>query len=404
MWWETEGHLTVRQNQLFIGEFSAEELARRYGTPLFVYNGRRIEQNYQTLQAALNDAGLPDWKIHYAMKANPHPDVLETVKSLGAGIDATSPQEVRAAQNAGFPDREIVFTGTSLSNRDLADLAGSGVLINFDSLSALRRFPGDTGRKIGLRINSGVGIGRNAMMSTGGGSVKGLPVKFGINPAQLEEAAAIIREKGYRLHCLHHHVGSNWLGKNDKYFLALRNLLQTVRVLRQKSGAGIPLLDLGGGYGVPFGGDEKPFDAGGFFRTAAEIIRGSGLAFEAVKLEPGNFLLRDAGILLAEVNTVERKNRHTFAGVDAGLNVFNSAALYGYRHEIVACRCCQSAQTQKITVVGNICETGDIFGIGRELPPLREGDVLALLDVGAYAAVMGNNYNLRPRAEEVFLS
>ncbi len=396
------GHLTVRGNELFIGEEPVVELARKYGTPVYVYNLKRVEDNYLRMADALRKAGFKEWEIHYAMKANNNVHVLETIRKLGGKIDATSPGEVKLAWEVGFGDGDIIFTGTSLSNGDLEFLSGTGILVNFDSLSSIRRFRGEPFRKVGLRINTGVGIGRVEKTTTGGSEIGSLPVKFGIPLNRVDEAFDLIEEKDYTLSCLHHHVGSDWTGpKVERYFPALRNLLDVAARAEERLGYRIETIDLGGGYGVPHSEDEPEFPLYEFFSRVKEHLDERGFGRAKVIVEPGTYLVSDAGILVVQVNTVEEKNGRIFVGVDAGLNVFNSPALYNYYHEVVVCNRVAAEETVTATVVGNICESGDIFAVDRPLPKVEEGDYLAILNAGAYGYVMANNYNLRPKGREV---
>ncbi len=404
MWWEKENHLTETNGKLCIAGKPVNDLAQKHGTPLFIYNLKRIENNYQKLIKAFKKTAFKNFHVHYAMKANRHKEILHLLKKLGSGIDATSPNEVAYALKNNFSASKIVFTGTSLSNDDLNILAEKKLLINFDSLSSLKRFRGEEGQPVGLRVNSGIGLGKNKMIRTGGEESGGLPVKFGISKENLRKALEIIKQKKYKLQTIHHHVGSNWLGQNDNYFQALENLFEISREIEKKLDYPIETIDLGGGYGVPFTKEEKEFDPDSFFAEISKRILNSGLNFKSAIVEPGNYLVRDAGILVVEVNTVEKKNDNLFAGVNAGLNVFNTSALYGYHHEIIPCFVPSAPTVQHITIAGNICETGDLFGIKRRMPLIREGDFLAIHNVGAYAAVMGNNYNFRVKAKEITIN
>ena len=404
MWWEQKGHLTIRNNLLFVGNRCVIDLAKEHGTPLYIYNNNRVRENFATLKNALESAGFRNSRIHYAMKANNHVGVLKAIRELGGLIDATSPGEVSLALKLGFRDSDIIFTGTSLSDSDLDYLADTDVLINFDSISSLKRFKSKRGRRVGLRINTAVGLGRSPMVTTGGTITEGLPVKFGLYGKKVIQAIDTIMDKGLELYCLHHHVGSDWGPQQiDKYLLALRNLLEMVSKIRSSTSYEIPVLDLGGGFGVPHSETENIFPVHDFFNSVSKIINESTLDFSTIVIEPGNFLVADAGILVTQVNTIEQKNDHLFIGVDAGLNVFNSPSLYGFYHEIVSCNRCLDKQTQVSTVAGNICEPRDLFGINRKLPKIREGDYIAILNAGAYGRVMCTEYNLRPKGNEVLI-
>jgi len=249
MWWEKSNHLRIVNNRLFIGEYDVVTLTEEYGSPVYIYNLNRIKDNYIRMADALEKAGFRKWRIHYAMKANNNREVLRLIRRLGGGIDATSPGEVRLAIKMGFKENDIIFTGTSLSNSDLEFLAQTNILINFDSISSIRRFNSEDGRRVGLRINTGIGIGRVEKTTTGGSEVGQIPIKFGISGKAIDVAFDLIESKGFELYCLHHHVGSDWVGsKIEKYFQALDNLLKVVERAEMRFGKPVEVLDLGGGY------------------------------------------------------------------------------------------------------------------------------------------------------------
>jgi diaminopimelate decarboxylase len=453
MWWESHDHLDVRDNTLWFAGSPVSDAADEHGTPAYLYDTDKIAQQYASLTSAIEDSELPHTEIKYAIKANNHPAVVETLLECGAGIDATSPNEVTVARDLGCDERDIVFTGTSLSDADLGTVAESSVLVNFDSVSALQRFDAPQGRSVGLRINSGVGLGRSKKTSTGGtvsaesaasaatdedgtaagGSEPGdraetrtdeqsddshsddagIPVKFGIphgDEESLATAFRIIEDRGYDLDCIHHHVGSGWLddqafAPGENYLTALERTLSVAEAAEAR-GHDVGVLDLGGGFGVPHTEDEDPLDLRRLFDAVARQINDSSVEFERVFLEPGTYLVSDAGVFITRVSTVEEKGRYTFVGVNSGLNSFNSYAHYGYHHEVVntSTVTTESQRIESVVIAGNNCETGDLFTDERTLPTrVAEGDLLALLNAGAYGAVFTSEFNLREPAAEVIV-
>lgn len=404
MWWEESNHLEVVNNKLFLGGKSVIEMANNFGTPIYIYSLNRIKDRYLRLKDSLTENNLSNNRIHYALKANNNAKVIKYLFELGAGIDATSPGEVQFAKEIGFGEKDIIFTGTSLSNQDLDYLATIDVLVNFDSISSIRRFRSYEDRNIGLRINSGIGLGRTEKVTTGGEEIKGLPVKFGIKEEQIDRAIYLVQEKNLKIKCIHHHVGSDWLDNDiDRYIDALEKLLTIKRKMENKLNYTIDIVDLGGGIGLPHSREEKEFSLDRFFSRVRSCLKEYNIDFSKIIIEPGNYLVGDSGILVARVNTVEKKGNKTFVGLDVGLNVFNSPSLYNYYHEIIISNRVCNEKCSTYTVVGNICETGDIFAIDRKLPPVKEGDCLTLLNAGAYGAVMSSNYNLRPQGKEIII-
>jgi len=206
-WWTRAG-LEVRDQRLLFAGHDAERIAREHGTPLYVYDPERVTVNVGRLRAAFTRAGVPH-RIHYALKANRHPEYLARLRSLGdVGIDACSPQEVSLALEAGWQPREISYTGTNLSERDLDVILPQPLVLNLDSLSAIRRVARRArGRAIGLRINPQVGTGYSAQLTYAGEK----PTKFGIYPDRFDEALELARESGLEVRGLHFHIGSGWL-------------------------------------------------------------------------------------------------------------------------------------------------------------------------------------------------
>lgn len=403
MWWESKDHLKMKDGVLHVGDKNTVELASDRGTPTYIYDLTRIKNQYEKMHRALSESGLSDPQIHYAMKANNEERVLQCIKEIGGKIEANSIGEIELAREIGYEDSDIVFTGTSLSAEDLSFLAKSEVLVVFDTMSAMRNFDGEPGHPVGIRVNSGRGLGRGAEVRTGGDASKEYPVKFGLSDGKVLEAARILDEGGYKLTCLHHHVGSGWLEEQiPEYLSALENLLEIVSQLESENFC-INTLDIGGGYGVPHKKEEQEFPLTDFFHEVSRKIDEHEPEFEKIIVEPGTFLVSDAGVLLCKVNYLEEKRGRMFAGVDTGLNGFNSPAHYGYYHEIVPCNHSATDNDEVVTIAGNICEAGDLFAVDRSIPTIEEGDILAILNAGAYGYVMANNYTLRPVPYEVVI-
>jgi diaminopimelate decarboxylase len=422
MWWTRTEHLDISDNSLqFAGE-SVQDIVDQHGTPVYLYDPDRVIGRYERLRLAIEESALSAVDIKFALKANNNRLLLETLRECGAGIDATSPNEVKAARECGFDDENIVFTGTSLSDDDLAFLSQSELLVNFDSVSSLERFDADAGRRIGLRINSGVGLGRSKKTTTGGQETDGpdetkeadgesIPVKFGIpydEPHLLERAFDRIEDRGYDLDCIHHHVGSGWLGDQafdagENYLTAVDHTLGVIELAEQR-GHNVSVLDIGGGFGVPHAAAEEPLDLVKLFDGVADRLSESSATIDRVYIEPGTYLVSDAGIFVTQVTTVEPKNNRLFVGVDSGLNSFNSFAHYDYYHEVVNCNRVTVGENyeQSVIVVGNNCESGDIFTKERSIPTtVEEGDYLAFLNAGAYGAVFRSDFNMREQAAEI---
>ena len=400
-WWEIPKHQTSRNNQLWIANQKATRLAKQFQTPLFVYNANRIRENYRRLCEAFDATGAP-YSIHYAMKANPHPAILALLRKLGARIDAVSPNEVRLAKQTGFSPEKIFFTGTSVSNDDLTELIASGVLINIDSFSQMRRltekkFDGNAS----IRWNPGTGAGIHDHTITGGKFIKfGIPEKF------ILKAFQTARTNGLCVVGLHQHIGSGWLGNDVQKFL--KTVEKTISVGKKAEkilSKPLEFIDFGGGPGIRYQEKQTDFPIEKYAQGIANAMKKNSLNCPVV-IEPGRFIVGDAGILLTEVNTVEIKNVPVI-GVNAGFNALIRPAFYGAYHEIVNANRLHTPVKVASMVAGNLCESGDVFNTDkyslRKLPKTREGDILAILNAGAYGRAMASNYNLRERPAEILI-
>jgi diaminopimelate decarboxylase len=402
-WWIRPG-LEIVDGRLSIAGRDAETLARTHGTPLFVYDRRRLSANAERLIAALDSAGLRH-RVRFALKANPEPAALAALRDL-VGIDACSPGELLRALECGWPAEAISYTGTNLSDRDLDVILAHPVHLNLDAISQIERVgrrlaaAGAGGsRPIGLRVNPGAGAGYNQQLAYSGGK----PTKFGIYEDRLDEALAAAARHGLAIDTVHVHVGSGWLGDGLAAFeTAIARVAAIARRLRA-DGQPIAEVNVGGGLGVPARADERPVDLGAF---AAAIRRALGDLVDdgvVVGCEPGDYLAKDAAILLGEVVTVEERAGTTFVGLDLGWNVNCSYFIYRYAQEFVPCAAPAAPRTRRVTVAGHINEAGDVFAEDYPIAPVAEGDILALLNAGGYHQAMSSTHCLRPHAPALFL-
>ena len=398
-WWARPG-LTADAGRLTIAGRDAEALARERGTPLFVYDLDRFAENARRLRAAFDRAGLRH-RLRFALKANPDPVVLATIRDL-VGIDACSPGEVARALECGWPASEISVTATNLSDRDLDAILPTGAHLNLDAVSQVERAGrrlaalGLSRRSIGLRVNPGAGAGYNDKLEYSGAR----PTKFGIYPDRIDDAVRAAARHGLPIDTIHVHAGSGWLADGLPAFEA--SLATVVDVARRLIAQGHPIgeLNVGGGLGVPARANERPVDPDAYAAVIARHVDDLDLV---VASEPGDFLAKDSAILLAEVVTVEERGGTTFVGLDVGWNVNCSHFIYGYAQELVVCRAPDAARTTTVTIAGHINEAGDLFASDYTLPPVEEGDIVALLNAGGYHQAMSSTHCLRPHAPGLFL-
>jgi diaminopimelate decarboxylase/aspartate kinase len=331
-------------------------------------------------------------RLHYAMKANPHPAVLGAVHAAGVGIECVSRAEVEHALAClpGLEPREILFTPNFAPRDEYRWALEIGLRVTLDNLHPLRHW-GEMfrHREAFLRLDPGVGRGHHAHVRTGGSASK-----FGIPVGDLDEAAALAREAGLRITGLHVHAGSgigdasHWAGVAE-FLLGAAVRFPEARVF-----------DLGGGLGVPDRAGRASLDLAAL--DAALLAVAPRLGGRELWLEPGRYLVAEAGVLLARVTQLKDKGASAFVGVATGMNSLIRPALYGAHHDIVnLSRLEATGAMRESDVVGPICETGDVLGHARLLPvETSEGDVLLVATAGAYGAAMASHYNLRPPASE----
>jgi len=401
-WWVRPG-LDIVNGRLLVAGLDPEALARELGTPLFVYDRTRFAENARELQAALCAAGLA-YRVRFALKANPLPEVLAVFRALGepgdpasVGIDACSPGEVERAIECGWRADEISFTGTNVSERDLDVLLARRVHVNLDGISQVERYgrraPGST---IGIRIDPGAGAGYNDHLAYAGDR----PTKFGIAIDRLDDALAAARRHDLTIDTVHFHAGSGWLAEGLAGFE--RALIGAVEAVTRLRTAGCPIVEVnvGGGLGRPAREDERPVELDAY---AATLARHLGPLDVVVACEPGDYLAKDAAILLGEVVTVEHRRGVTFVGLDIGWNVNCAYFIYGFAQELVVCRRPDAPRTERVTVAGHINEASDVFAEDYPMPPVDEGDMVALLNAGGYLQAMSSTHCLRPVGAAVFL-
>jgi len=411
-WWET-GFVAVESNRLKIAGRDASELAARYGTPLYVYGKDRILELYARLDDAFGRHTGRETRICYAMKANPHKGILRLLRARGAWVDAVSPCEVETALKAGFPAERILYTGTSVSRTDLRSVfAIEGLTVNIDAAEQLavmgevkREFP-DRAIRVSVRWNPGVGRGFHAKAITAGKrSSDGTPIKFGVEAGKVLPVFAKARKMGFKPVGLHQHLGSGWV--REDFGMVRIAVDRLVRKAREVEKAGFPLefLDFGGGFGPRYLKSRDVFPVEDYIAYLTKAVDRAGLSVRALALEPGKFLVGDAGVLLLGVEYVKESYGNIFACVDGGtFNTVPRPAIYlTAHHEIVNAGRVDGTHKARVTVAGNLCETGDVFGRERSMPLPESGDVLAVLCAGAYCRSMASHFNLRQIPREVLV-
>jgi len=383
-----------RAGELWCEELRIADLVDRFGSPLYVYSGAAIDERVSRLRAAFG----ADAHICYAVKANPNLSLLRRLYARGIGFDLVSGGELRRLQAAGLPTDGAVFAGVGKEPWEIEAAVRSSILFfNVESehelplLAAAGKAAGAP-VAVALRINPDVQAGTHAYITTGSRENK-----FGVG---LDRAAAvvaaIVADPWLRLCGYHVHLGSQ-LRSVDPYVEALERILEFVDA-DPRHGSGVTHYDLGGGFGIAYG-EGEPLDVGAVAEALLPHLQRRG--WIAV-LEPGRYLLGDAGVLVSRVVGVKEQGNTSFVLVDAAMNDLIRPALYEAEHPIapVAPR---AGAARVVDVVGPVCETGDFLARNRPLAPLERGDLLAVFGAGAYGVSMASNYNSRCRPAEVLV-
>lgn len=393
--------LENRNGQLFIDGVSAKTLAEKFDTPLYVISETRIRQNYQRLHNSLKQ-NYEKVKIFYAAKANSNLSVLKTLENEGANIDAVSTGEVFMALTSGFTPDRILFTGTSVRNDELKFLSDSNVTVNIDSLSQLDRLLKIAVPKmLSVRVNPEIGAGHHNHVITAGKQTK-----FGLWETDALKAYATAKAAGVKKFGVHMHIGSGVLDVKP-FLAALDKLLSIARKIHDQVGVDFEYVDVGGGIGVPYKPEDKELDLAVYSEKVLSYFKNKvhqyGLGEPFFCVEPGRFLVADASVLLTTVNTLKTTPFRQFIGVDAGFTTLVRPAMYGSYHHILVANKMFASEEEKYDIAGPICESGDLLAKDRRLPKMEEGDLLAVLNAGAYGFSMSSQYNARPRAAEVMV-
>ena len=374
---------------------SLEAIAQAAGTPTYVYSAGAIRGSFERLQKAF--APVPH-RVHYSVKANSCGAVLRLLQGLGAGVDIVSGGELYRAERAGFKGADIVFSGVGKSAAELrAALAAGVLLVNVESESELRlldRVAGEAGvvAPIALRINPEVSVETHAYIRTGErGNKFGIPFDESAATAKLA-----LSMKHVKLLGLDMHIGSQ-LSLLEPYRDGIRRLLELQRQLRAAGARDLAYLDIGGGLAVTYD-SEEPMDVQAFADAVIPLVRPSGLQ---LIIEPGRFLVGNAGVLLTRVLYRKQSGGTEYVIVDAGMNDLLRPSHYDAFHQVEAVR--PREGRMKVDVVGPVCESGDFIALEREMERVEEGDLVAVRSAGAYGFVMSSNYNARPRAAEVMV-
>src|SRR3989338_1994236 len=375
-----------------LGNISASSLIKQFGSPLYVYDENTIRQRYDELQEAFSG-----WNTHllYAAKANSNLHVLKILQEECAWLDCVSMYEVELGLLAGFLPSQILFTVNNMSDEEMHFAQKKDVLLNIDSLSRLKAYgKAYPHSSVCLRLTPEVTAGHHTKVQTGYKESK-----FGILFEEVASALSIAKKYNLHIVGLHEHTGSGIKNMN----VTLKSMQGLMQVALQFPE--LQFLDFGGGFPIPYNPDERRLDLKQFGKKAVSVFSAFCKKYGrqlALHFEPGRYCVAESGTLLCTVTTVKNRGKKSIVGVDTGFNHLIRPVMYDSYHHIV--NLTSSGKMKEYDVYGNICESGDCFGKGRMIAEIKEGDILAILDTGAYGFSMASQYNSRPLPAEVLVS
>ena len=387
----------IEKSKFFKGN-DIEKIAKEYGTPLYVYNEDILRD---CMSNVANIITKYPYKANYSMKANSNLSILKIAHEEGVNCDAMSEGEIRLLLAAGFKPEEIFFVPNNIDKAEMQFAIDNGIMMSLDSLDQLKTYGEiNPGSKCAIRINPGVGAGHHEKVVTAGKNTK-----FAIAEEDIDEALRIADMYNLTICGINQHVGSLYMTP-EPFLNAIDQFLRIAMKFKN-----LEFIDFGGGFGIPYHKleNEESFD---FFKLSREWTRrlddfvvkyGSVPLF---KSEPGRYCVAESAVILGRVNAVKYNSDHKYAGTDVGMNVLARPVLYDSWHdiEIFSEGKAVTGMKEEVTITGNICETGDVLCKDRPMPNIKTGDLICVLDAGAYGYSMCSSYNSRLRPAEVLIT
>lgn len=373
------------------------DLVKEYGSPLYVYNERILRERCRELK---NLVSYKNFKVQFSAKANSNLALLKIVREEGLNVDAMSPGEIFVQLKAGFKPEQIFYVCNNVSAEELKYAVDNGVTVSVDSLSQLELLGSiNPGGKVAIRFNPGIGAGHSEKVVTAGKKTK-----FGVDPLYIPEVKELLKKYDLKLVGINQHIGSLFM-EGLPYLESVKSLFNIASQFEN-----LEFVDMGGGFGIPYHKQmgEKRLDLKVLGTELDALISNWTQSYGkeiTIKIEPGRYIPAECCILLGTVHAIKNNYGKKYIGTDLGFNVMTRPVMYNSHHDIEIYRNSDKSSNLKesVTVVGNICESGDIIAKERILPEIFEEDILGILDCGAYGYVMSSNYNNRLRPAEILI-
>lgn len=389
----------IEESDFFRG-INPENIAKKYGTPVYVYNEENIREHMRDVAKVITKY---PYRANYSMKANSNLSILKMALEEGLNADAMSEGEMRLLLKAGFPSDRIFFVPNNVDRSEIEFAVKNDIMVSLDSLDQLDLFGQiNPGGKCSVRINPGVGAGHHEKVVTAGKKTK-----FGVAEEDVDKIFEIAEKYNIKIAEINQHVGSQYLDP-EPFLQAVENFLRIAEKFND-----LEYIDFGGGYGIPYHklDDEQKFDMKSFSERFTALIDEYAAKHKGnlplFKSEPGRYCVAEGGVILGRVHATKQNAGKKYAGTDIGMNVLARPTLYDSYHEIEVLRDGKAVSRdnmEEISVTGNICESGDLLCKERKLPVIKTGDLVCVLDAGAYGYSMSSSYNTRPRAAEVLIT
>ena len=389
----------IEESGFFKG-IDPEQIVRKYGTPVYVYNEEIIRKRMREVAGVISKY---PYRANYSMKANSNLTILKIALEEGLNADAMSEGEIRLLMKAGFPADRIFFVPNNVDSLELQFAIDAGIMTSLDSLDQLELFGSlNPGGKCSVRINPGVGAGHHEKVITAGKKTK-----FGIAEEDVDKIFDIAKKYDLTIAEINQHVGSQYLDPQP-FLEAVENFLRIAERFDS-----LEYIDFGGGYGIPYHklDDETPFDMTSFSEKFTALLDEYASRHKddlpLFKSEPGRYCVAEGGVILGRVHATKQNAGKRYAGTDIGMNVLARPTLYDSYHDIEVLhngKTVSRDRLEEISVSGNICESGDLLCKDRLLAHIETGDLVCVLDAGAYGYSMSSSYNTRPRAAEVLIT